>query len=105
MRGIKSTTKIMSIRSVLSHRSSEALKSQKTELQLSFYRIWLSGLFYRMYERERAGVPVDFSDAAVNFMNGKTYALSGREKIEHKQNRIEREYMEDYQRWKLAFSI
>lgn len=105
MRGIKSTTKIMSIRSALSHRSSEALKCQKTELQLSFYRIWLSGLFYRMYERERAGVPVDFSDAAINFMSGKAYTLSGREKIEHRQNRIEREYMEDYQRWKLAFSI
>lgn len=105
IRGVKSPARIMSIRSELSHRSSNAIKEQKTESQLSFNRVWLSGLFYRMYERERAGVPVDFSDAAVNFMSGKTYALNGREKIEHKQNRIEREYMEDYQRWKLAFSI
>lgn len=105
MRGVKSTTKIMTIRSSLSHRSAEATKKQRTELQLSFHRVWMSGLFYRMYERERAGVPVDFSEAAVSFMGGRTYTLSGREKIEHIQNRIEREYMEDYQRWKLAFSI
>lgn len=105
MRGIKATTKTMTIRSSLSRRSADAIKAGKTEQQLSFYRVWLSGLFYRIYERERAGVPVDFSEAAVNFMEGKTYVLCGREKIEHKQNRIERDYMEDYQRWKLAFSI
>jgi len=105
MRGIKATTKTMTIRSSLSKRSAEAIKAGKTDQQLSFYRVWLSGLFYRMYERERAGIPVDFSDAAVSYMEGKTYTLCGREKIEHRQNRIERDYMEDYQRWKLAFSI
>lgn len=105
MRGVKATTKTMTIRSFLSHRSAEAIKAGKTEQQLSFHRVWLSGLFYRIYERERAGVPVDFSEAAASFMEGRTYALCGREKIEHKRNRIERDYMEDYQRWKLAFSI
>lgn len=105
MRGIKAVTKTMTIRSSLSRRSAEAIKAGRTEQQLSFYRVWLSGLFYRIYERERAGVPVDFSEAAVSFMEGKTYVLCGREKIKHKQNRIERDYMEDYQRWKLAFSI
>lgn len=46
---------------------------------------------------------VDFSDAAVDFMSGRTYVIKGRVKLEHKQNRIEKDYMEDYQRWKLAF--
>ncbi|MCM1222383.1 MAG: hypothetical protein NC548_48740 [Lachnospiraceae bacterium] len=105
MRGIKAETKILTIRSTLSKQSIQAIKSGKTDMQLSFSRAYLSGLFFRMYERERAGVPIDFSEAAVHAMEGKNYTLSGRAKIEHRQNRIERDYMEDYQRWKLAFSI
>lgn len=105
MRGVKATTKTMTIRSTLSRKSAEALKAGKTDQQLSFHRISLSGLFYRVYELERIGVPVNFSEAAVSFMEGRTYVLSKRDKIEHKQNRIERDYIEDYQRWKLAFSF
>lgn len=105
MRGIKATTKTFTMRTTLSKRNIKAVKDGKTDMQLSFYRVRMSGLFYRAYEMERAGIPVDFSEAAVNAMEGKTYSLSGRVKIEHKQNRIERDYMEDYQRWKLAFSI
>ncbi len=105
MRGIKANTKILTIRAVLSKRSKFAVEQRKTDLQLSFYRVWMSGLFYRMYERERAGIPVDFSEAAANFMEGKTYHVTGRIKVKHKQNQKERDYMEDYQRWKLAFSI
>lgn len=103
MRGVKAVTKTLTIRSVLTHRSADALHRGKTKQQLSFYRVRISGLFYRMYERERAGIPVDFSDAAVKFMSGKTYTLNEKYKIEYKQNSVERDYMEDYQRWKLAF--
>ncbi|WP_432353247.1 hypothetical protein [Anaerotruncus rubiinfantis] len=105
MRGIKATTKVFTMRTTLSKRNIKAVEDGDTDLQLSFYRVRMSGLFYRVYERERAGIPIDFSDAAVRAMDGKTYSLSGRYKLEHKQNRIERDYMEDYQRWKLAFSI
>ena len=105
MRGIKATTKTFTMRTTLSKRNIKAIKEGKTDMQLSFYRVRMSGLFYRVYERERAGISIDFSEAAVHAMEGKTYSLTGRIKIEHKQNRIERDYMEDYQRWKLAFSI
>lgn len=105
LRGIKADTHIMTIRSTLSRRVSAAYKEGKTKHQLSFYRIWLSGLFYRMYEMERAGIPADFSDAAIQQTEGKTYSLSGRATLRQKQNRKAREYMADYQRWKLAFSI
>ena len=108
MRGVRAVTKTMTIRSILSRRSAEAIKEGRTELHLSFYRVWMSGLFYRTYENERAGIRPSFSEAAVDFMSGKEYAINGvnkRIKISHKQNRIERDYMEDYQRWKLAFSI
>lgn len=105
MRGIKASTKILTIRATLSKRIVKAIEAGKTDLHLSFFRIRMSGLFYRVYELERAGVAPNFSEAALRAMDGKTYTLKGREKIEHKQNRIEREYLEDYERWKLAFSI
>lgn len=105
MRGIKADTKTFTIRVTISKRNITAIEDGRTNLQLSFYRVRMSGLFFRTYERERAGIPVDFSDAAMRAMAGKEYSTKGRIKLEHKQNRIERDYMEDYQRWKLAFSI
>ena len=105
MRGIKAETKTFTMRVTLSKRNIKAVEDGLTDLRLSFYRVRMSGLFYRIYERERAGIPVDFSEAAMRAMAGKEYSIKGRIKLEHKQNRIEQDYMEDYQRWKLAFSI
>lgn len=105
MRGIKANVKTMTIRSTLSHRSTDALNAHKTNLQLSFYRIWISGLFYRMYERERAGAKINFAQEAVRFMEGKEYKFAKKEQLQYRQNQIARDYMEDYRRWKLAFSI
>lgn len=76
------------------------------DLNLSYYRVGLSGLFYRTYEAERMGMPPDFMDAAERFMQGKTYKLdSGRNKIGARQRRIAGEYRADYNRWKEAYSI
>ena len=105
MRGIRATTKTFTMRTTLSKRNIKAIEDGLTDLQLSFYRVRMSGLFYRVYEMERAGIPTSFSEAARRVMDGKTYTLHGREKLEHRQNKIERSYLEDYQRWKLAFSI
>lgn len=105
IRGYRAITQTSNLRSNMSHLSADAIKQGKTELQLSFYRVWMSGLFYRMYERERAGMPVDFTGVAAALMAGKTYVIKGRTKIEHRQRQRGRDYMEDYQRWKLAFSI
>lgn len=105
MRGIKANTRILTIRSTLSKRLNEAYKTGKTAQQLSFYRIWISGLFYRMYELERAGIPADFSEVAVQQMGGKDYSLSGRATLRQKQNRKAWEYKVDYQRWKVVHSI
>lgn len=105
MRGIKAETKTFTMRVTISKRNIKAVEDGRTDLQLSFYRVRMSGLFFRAYERERAGIPVDFSEAAMRAMAGKEYSIKGRIKLEHKQNRMERDYMEDYQRWKLAFSI
>lgn len=121
MRGIKADAKILTMRTTISKRNIKAIKEGRMELQLSFYRVRMSGLFYRVYEMERADVPENpqsksanfsadarrniFSEAVRRTMSGKSYVLSGRETIEHKHNRLLKDYMEDYERWKLAFSM
>lgn len=106
IRGTNGVASIKSIRVELSRRSKRAFEEGRTTTQLSHYRAWISGLFFRMYERECAGFEVDFSDAAAQFMEGRTYKLdSGRNTVEAKKRQCARDYMEDYQRWKLAFFI
>lgn len=106
VRGIRSAPSIKAMRVELSRRSKVKMDEGKTDLKLSYFRVWISGLFYRMYERERAGMPVDFSAAATQFMEGKTYKLDrGRNTPEAKKRQLTRDYLEDYERWKLAFAI
>ena len=106
VRGIRSAPSIKAMRVELSRRSKAKMDEGKTDLKLSYFRVWISGLFYRMYERERAGIPVDFSAAAAQFMEGKTYKLDrGRNTPEAKKRQLTRDYLEDYERWKLAFAI
>lgn len=113
LRGIGSTKSIKAVRVDMSRRArNPKFKSKQDEndtsldLKLSFYRVWLSGLFYRTYEAERAGMPADFLAVAEEFMEGKTYKLdSGRNTIGAKQRQLARDYLEDYNRWKEAYSI
>ena len=102
MRGVKASVNRATLRRVISDHTEKAIKRGSTDLQLSFYRVWLSGLFYRMYEHERIGVPVDFSEAAIRYMDGRTYQSKT---PFSRQNIIAKDYMDDYQRWKLAFSV
>lgn len=106
IRGIRSTTTVASLRVELSRRSKKFLEDGSTDKQLSYYRVWLSGLFFRMYQREIAGIPVDFSGAASKFMEGKTYKLdTGRNTPEAKRRAVVNDYTQDYERWKAAFNM
>lgn len=113
LRGISESKSIKAVRVEMSRRAKNPkFKSVSDEadisldLKLSFYRVWLSGLFYRTYEAERAGMPADFMAAAEQFMEGKTYKLdSGRNLIGAKQRQLASDYLEDYNRWKEAYSI
>lgn len=104
IRGIRSAVSVKSLRVELSRRSKKCIDDGLTEKQLSYYRVWLSGLFYRVYQGELAGIPVDFSSAAVRFMDGKIYKLdSGRNTPEAKKRAVMNDYLQDYERWKAAF--
>lgn len=113
LRGISETKSIKAIRVDMSRRaknlkfrSAKDMNDSSLDLKLSFYRVWLSGLFYRTYEAERAGMPVDFLAASEQFMEGKTYKLdSGRNLIGAKKRQLANDYLEDYNRWKEAYLI
>ena len=104
LRGVKTEAQLTLIRIELSKKAKNANAKGKTKQRISYYRAWLSGVFYRVRELELIGVEPDFSQLASDFMEGKTYHLeSGRNLIGAKQRRLAKEYKEDYDRWKLAF--
>lgn len=107
LRGIKAPhDQSVTIRHTISKRNARLIREGGIDLQLSFSRVRLSGIFYRTYERERIGIQPDFSYVASSDMEGKEYTLSNKspeETIECRRRVIEREYRIDYQRWKLAF--
>lgn len=101
IRGIRAVPSVQSMRVELSRRSRVCLEDGRTSLQLSYYRVWLSGCFYRLYETEIAEGTVDFSELAAEHMAGKTYKLdSGRNTPMAKQRKLEADYAVDYKRWK-----
>lgn len=107
VKGVKDMRTEMSKKQRLQKYRSEDSKNDKSlDLRLSFDRVNLSGMFYRMYEAERAGFPVDFIAVASDFMDGKDYKLdSGRNLIGAKRREIANRYKKDYERWKEAFGV
>lgn len=105
IRGIRSTPSMASMRAELSRRSRDRINSGSTNLQLSYYRVWISGIFYRMYECELAGIEPNFSGVVAKITENKTYKLdSGRNTREAKMRKLSYEYMTDYRRWKLTLN-
>ncbi len=102
LRGIRGEVTKLNIRTNLSKMVRNAVVEGRCSTELSYSRIYLSGIFFRMYERERAGFPVDFSEDARRFMSGKTYR---HKKREYRQTEIAKDYEKDYQRWKMVFSV
>ena len=106
IRGIRSTTSLAALRVELSRRSKKFIEDGLTDKQLSYYRVYLSGLFYNMKKREEAGITVDFTGVASRFMEGKTYKLdAGRNTPEAKKRAVVNDYLQDYERWKAAFNL
>lgn len=75
---------------------------------LSYNRIYTSGVFYRMYERERMGEPVNFAAMIQRDVEAKQaeghYRTTKNKTLRTIVRDIERQYLSDYERWKLAFT-
>lgn len=114
MRGIRSSTvNIKTVRPIINKKI--AAKDEKERIKedievkdrqksyMSYNRIYLSGIFYRAFEMERAGIPVDFSDIVAKKIQNKEYKTSSTRTITSISNQYERELRADYEKWKCAF--
>ena len=106
IRGVKSEPTILSLRVELSRKKKHLAGTPMEQMDISYNRIWLSGLYYRMYEDEQAGIPVDFLAAA----DAQLYDLPSRSTragavLNKKRNELAREYKIDYERWKQTLII
>lgn len=106
LRGYKGGVRVLALRKALSLKNAAAIEGGRTDLHLSYQRVGMSGLFYRTYENERAGLPVDFSEQADRQLaRGKAEGLYTTIQDRTAKMKFERQYMEDYRRWKLAFMM
>jgi hypothetical protein len=92
-------------------RKQKGIDEDLREAKLSYKRIYLSGIFYREYERERIGLPVNFSTVVAKEMKqrekerGKSYTTTPTRTYVTIANKLEREYLTDYEKWKCAFTF
>lgn len=101
IRGIRSIPTVSTMQVELSRRLKKANDEGKTEMKLSYFRIWLSGIFYRMLEDELAGFPVDFSSFVDNKLGEFQYSVrEGGNTQECKRRQLALSYQNDYERWK-----
>lgn len=114
VRSFRDVRNVVTYRNSLSKAIHEALKDGRTTIRLSYSRTWLSGLFWRAYECEKAGGTVDFRQEAEQFTERRRdaqnqpipYALGdSRLTLEHKRRDVMRDYMADYKRWKRAWNL
>lgn len=99
MRGIRSEKiKSTTVRSVIQ----KAFKAN--EIELTYNKIRMSGVFYRAYEAERMGAEVNFDDLITEHIikMGSTYNRNyTRGKV---ANLLKRDFFDDYACWKAAFT-
>ena len=101
LRGIRGVPSLHTMRVEFSRRAKRAEEQGKTALRLSYMRIWMSGVFYRMYEDELAGIPVNFGEVTNRKLGDKQFKLdSGRNTQAYKRKVVSEEYRADYERWK-----
>ena len=106
MRGVRSVPKLGSIRVDLRKRNEKAVEEGKTDLKLSYYRVWMSGVFYRMYEDELAGFPPDFSGFVDDKLGDFQFKVPPKgNSQEYKRKAIAESYLADYERWKQTLRV
>lgn len=93
------------LRARVSSKNKKALDRGDTELNLSYSHIRMSGIFYRMYQDELAGLPVDFINVRELDIAGREYTVSsGRNTQDAKRRDFARKYQHDYERWKMTLA-
>ena len=104
LRGVRSEPTADIIRSIVSRAARVAARSNKTDLRLSYFRVWLSGLFYRIYEDDVAGI-IDAHTAFIHYVEEEERRKDPKLDMTDKAQRtrilhVANTYFRDYKRWK-----
>lgn len=106
IRGVRGIPSVLSMRAELTRKKKRLIGTPMEQMDISYGRIWLSGVFYRMYEDEQAGIPVDFLSAADAQLNDLKPRSTRAGAIPDKKRReLAKEYRIDYERWKQTLII
>ena len=106
LRGVRAIPTLGTFRVDFLKRLRKAQAEGKTDLRLSYYRIWLSGVFYRMYEDELAGFPPDFSRFVDEKLGDFQYKVPPKgNSQEYKRKELADTYLNDYERWKETLRV
>lgn len=102
VRGIRGDGSPISFRVNIAKKSRIAEKEGKTDRRLSYKRIWLSGLFYRIYRGEQSGIPADFTEVAERLIEKSVENGADPDgiAIRQKRRRMMHDFRLDYERWK-----
>lgn len=109
LRGIRTDANMAQLRNVLVRKNKAAFENKKTDKRLSYFRVWISGVFYRMYLWEQSGNIVDFTDvAAMHLAHGESnnaYNFKTPAERKYKLRQLKRDFAVDYSRWKEAYNL
>ena len=108
VRGIRERPNRECLRTQISKRMKAARDQGITDAELSYNKVWISGTFYRIREKEVAGISPDFAKIAVASPQGQNMIAKHSDDPKQLHNalvKIERHMRLDYERWKQAVSI
>ena len=107
LRGFNKVNSVMSMRSTLSRIAKKRIDNGKEEIRLSYVRVYLSGIFFRKYQSEISGYEVDFRNEAIELVatRDKNRGIEPDKEYEIRIQHANREYLDDYHRWKIAFGL
>ena len=77
LRGVRSSASLKYYTIEGARKISAAHKEGKTDIRLSYSNAYLSGIFYRLYERELAGMELNFSAVAQEVMEASGNQMGG----------------------------
>lgn len=98
---IRGTRGNYTIKSFRSHLSTRIKDSNGTAQNLCYIRVWRSGMFYRIYEQDMLGYPIDFTEMAETLTTGIT--SDDPRKVIYQKSKMIKSLHQDYLRWKEAF--
>jgi hypothetical protein len=98
LRGIKSGPRCDRLRETLSRANAKAIKEGRTQLRLTYKRLWLCGLFYSTYLKELQGETIDFRNIAIAILENRNEKNDESRKSWIAHNTVE--FKRDYISWK-----